>query len=484
MKTTSATAAFAAALALIAPDVFAQAPTSTVANPDTILTTITRGSITITTPNPLTIPHPILGNDTDTENDPLTILNVGTPLFGKTSKSGNTVIYTPNHKFKGTDSFTYEICDRANGLGNKSSSTVTIRNPFLLGRGTYASSLSGMGGSHDVSGYFNAKVSPSGEFTSFFRFAGKGYRLRGRFDLSGNYTGEIARGKLPPIQLSLLYAVSGNTRQISGTVTFAAETIQFVAPIVNWTRTTPAPAARKYTAVLPAPNTVSSTPQGHGFSAIAIGRTGTIAFYGRTGDNRGFSSSTFLGQNGTAIPVYGIINSVGSIYGTLNLAGIAPRAPITQITASGNLRWFSSKNVNRTHFPNGFDLTIPARASAYIEPLDGSAVLDIGTAIGHNSNFTASAGDLRTARAERSTIRKRPAAGAYEFTFDNARRLSAQLVVVSRTGGFSGSFYDTTSKRKRFFKGVFIQSENKAFGIWKSETKTGKIDLVPDSTGT
>ena len=122
-----------------------------VANDDTIVTNVTRGSIPITT---------LLNNDTETNGAPLFILNVGTPQFGTAvlSRDRNNVTfvsYTPNRSFAGIDSFTYRISDSQNGLGSSSTATITLLNPFLSGRGIYATSLSGAGGSHDVSGFFN-----------------------------------------------------------------------------------------------------------------------------------------------------------------------------------------------------------------------------------------------------------------------------------------------------------------------------------------
>ena len=101
-----------------------------VANDDTIVTNVTRGSIPITT---------LLNNDTEINGAPLFILNVGTPQFGTPvlSRDGNNVTfvsYTPNRSFAGIDSFTYRISDRQNGLGSSSTATITLLNPFLRKR--------------------------------------------------------------------------------------------------------------------------------------------------------------------------------------------------------------------------------------------------------------------------------------------------------------------------------------------------------------
>lgn len=52
-----------------------------------------------------------LDNDSDPQGDPLTLAGVGDPLHGTTAISGNTVVYTPELNFFGSDSFGYEISD-------------------------------------------------------------------------------------------------------------------------------------------------------------------------------------------------------------------------------------------------------------------------------------------------------------------------------------------------------------------------------------
>ena len=65
---------------------------------------------------------PVLTNDTDEENDTLSILSIGTPSHGTAVKLGNEIIYTPAANYNGNDTFSYTITD-----GNKSATgSVTI----------------------------------------------------------------------------------------------------------------------------------------------------------------------------------------------------------------------------------------------------------------------------------------------------------------------------------------------------------------------
>ncbi|WP_420464453.1 retention module-containing protein, partial [Panacagrimonas sp.] len=67
---------------------------------------------------------PVLGNDTDPENDPLTVTAVSQGSNGTVVLNPNgTVTYTPNPNFNGTDSFQYAISD---GNGGTDTATVTV----------------------------------------------------------------------------------------------------------------------------------------------------------------------------------------------------------------------------------------------------------------------------------------------------------------------------------------------------------------------
>lgn len=60
----------------------------------------------------------VLANDTDVENETLSIVNVTNPLNGEVIiNQDNTITYTPNNSYVGVDSFEYVITDGNNGFG-------------------------------------------------------------------------------------------------------------------------------------------------------------------------------------------------------------------------------------------------------------------------------------------------------------------------------------------------------------------------------
>jgi uncharacterized repeat protein (TIGR01451 family) len=79
---------------------------------------------TATTNEDAAITISVLSNDSDPENDALTITSVTQGANGAvTINAGATVRYTPNTNFNGSDSFTYTVND---GLGGTSTATVTV----------------------------------------------------------------------------------------------------------------------------------------------------------------------------------------------------------------------------------------------------------------------------------------------------------------------------------------------------------------------
>lgn len=72
---------------------------------------------------------PVLVNDSDVDNDNLTVTATSSPLNGVvTLNSDNTITYTPNNSFAGRDSFTYTISDGHGGT-NTATVNITVNNP-------------------------------------------------------------------------------------------------------------------------------------------------------------------------------------------------------------------------------------------------------------------------------------------------------------------------------------------------------------------
>jgi CshA-type fibril repeat protein len=76
------------------------------------------------TPPSTPVDIPVIANDSDPNDDPLTVTDITTPANGTVKDNGDgTVTYTPNPGFTGTDTFEYTITDPQ---GNTDTATVTV----------------------------------------------------------------------------------------------------------------------------------------------------------------------------------------------------------------------------------------------------------------------------------------------------------------------------------------------------------------------
>ena len=82
------------------------------------------GADSVTTLEDTAVSFDPRSNDTDVENDPLTIIAIPvSPSNGGVTFTGTSVTYTPNANFNGNDSFDYRIAD---GNGGEHEATVTV----------------------------------------------------------------------------------------------------------------------------------------------------------------------------------------------------------------------------------------------------------------------------------------------------------------------------------------------------------------------
>ncbi len=78
---------------------------------------------TVTAAEDTALSIPVLLNDTDVDDDGLTITSIGTPVHGSAVVDGAGITYTPAANFTGVDAFTYTIGD---GHGGSSMATVVV----------------------------------------------------------------------------------------------------------------------------------------------------------------------------------------------------------------------------------------------------------------------------------------------------------------------------------------------------------------------
>jgi hypothetical protein len=457
--------AFAAALALAAQAAQAAPPT---AAPDTvILRTQTRPAVLV--PNPL-------ANDSDPDGTPVEFVNIVTPpQHGVVTFKDGQFTYDPGRLFPGEDTFTYRITSG----GELATGEVTVRNPFLIGRGVYATGFPATNANNGNAGYAEFRLGYTGAFSARIAVAGQDFRFKGVFDDTGTFAGGIGGNTL-----TLTFPMDANpAKTINGT--FAPLESSFSAPPMPYGTDLPSPREGRFTFLLPAGGAPASAttsgdgvklPDGLGFATVRGVKNGRMSIIGRLGDGQRWSSSTYLAPPADgSLPVYAELLPFGSnIFGTITFG-----TQDSFTTLAGTLQWLRVADPRDDFFPKGFQIAVNVLGSSYQDPGPTAAVIAVANTA-PNALFTVSSGDLRSPKVENATLGRRPIAGPYDVDIANSTRIRATMRVEPRSGYFSGRFRKVIPNRYRRFAGVFVQSENIGGGVFDVKDKVGRVDFVPN----
>ena len=75
----------------------------------------------------------MLGNDSDPDGDPIGLIDFDDGEFGTVTRSGDSLVYTPDSGFIGPDAFTYTITD-GRGMVALGTVDVQVNKPFVAGQ--------------------------------------------------------------------------------------------------------------------------------------------------------------------------------------------------------------------------------------------------------------------------------------------------------------------------------------------------------------
>ena len=419
----------------------------------------------------------LLQNDVDPEGLPLTITAVQAGEGGNVSldeKNDNVVVFDPGWSFGGQGTFTYQVTDES---GDSSTGTVTVRNPFLLARGTYAGPLSGASSVPNSAGYMQLSLSSSGVVSGQLRFGRENLRFKGLFEMDGSFVGvlRLPNGDVRRIALNL--PVDGSDQPISGTLTGGNETVLINIPRLAFKTSNPPPFSGDFTVILPVDAPTSTTPQGMGYGVLKVSSGGNASFVGKLGDGDSFSSRVFVQPDGS-VPVFApLYKNTGSVSGVLNFSAADEPARV-----GGTLDWYKPRIRGDRSYPAGFRLTLKPDGRRYVAPNVGAMPLALSETVPGvpNASFLFSGSGFGAGLKALVNVPSRPSSGSYRIESTSLKRLQLQTKIDARTGVFVGTVLQRNRLARRKFSGVLLQGTNLGAGVINGAQRTGVVTLQPN----
>ena len=402
-------------------------------------------------------------NDTDPGGDILSVKSVGTPAHGTAIKAGTgSVVYTPDKTFTGTDTFTYTI---VNSLGQTSTATVHVSNPFFGLAGNFTGLVTNAPAAHATRGLLDLKVTREGDFTGALRLAGVRYVFSGEFAIDGSAVATIQRAQGP---ITLVLTLDFGTGVVTGAISDGRFQSTVAARRAAYPKGTVSPAAGYYTFGLahdPA-NTLDSVPHGEGFGAITVTANGSLHALVVLADGTRFTNGVTL-TNAGVWPLYALLyGGRGSLSGEVAFSA-QPQSDV----ASSAVAWIKPASPADPRYKAGFDTALALAGSRYVKP----------AATGPRVIFDAQGG-LSLAHFEGgglpagvdANLQLSPA-GKFNVDLPNTAALSIALNPAN--GFFTGSAKPPGTASAIVFGGAVVTKANQGFGYFLGATSAGRATL-------
>jgi hypothetical protein len=335
-----------------------------------------------------------------------------------------------------------------------------VENPFLEGCATYAGLSTTSAGSPAL---VSLRLSGSGQFSGKLKLTDFTIPLRGTFDPLGR--AQVATTiKGHTISLDLTYAVNNGIPAITGTISVEGWTMP--VDIAALGQPYDPSLSGRYTIVLRAdPDSQPTVPQGDGFAAAKVSRSGVTVFVGQLADGTSFSASGRLSRSGT-LPIFVLLYKKSGVFaGTLNFNGSSG--------IDGQFHWERPAMPESAAFPNGFTTANMAVGAHYAPPRPGEPVVRVAASINNarlelgDGGFSNPVGQPATLSPDNSLIVNAPALSGLS------------VVIKSSTGQFHGGFIHPETGSPTTFRGIVVQRENAGFGFFLANGSSGYATLEP-----
>ena len=311
---------------------------------------------------------------------------------------------------------------------------------------------------HATAGFFNIQVTPRHSFTAKFVLGGETFKVKGKFDADGKFTGTVTGQSGTSVTVNFVLSLVNDERAITGTITIGNQTIELAAEQTKPfnKKTNPAPQAGKYTMLLPFDPQDADAPKANGYGLATVAPTGAIRFAGALPDGTRLAQATVLSKSGEW-PFYLSLYQKGG-----SLAGLIQFQDLPGSDFDGQLHWTRPADADK-EIP-GFVTTLAAVGSTYLAPPTRPAVLDFPNPNG--ATFTLNDPNQTLLLTKNVTL-----APTARFTVTDPGPDALSLSVKTASGLLSGRLIHPSDDAKTKLQGVVFQKQN--FGTGFAPTSAG-----------
>ncbi len=416
----------------------------------------------------------IVGGGTVTRGfTPSSLREVGTVL-------SITATPTAGNVFSGWSGLVSSIARTISFTVPDADSTLTatfVQSPFV---GTVAGVYNGLAQESfllfQASGMIQVTLVPTGVFTGKLILGGITYPLRGEFNGSGDYFGQVKRKNDTTLDLSLHVALApGDARKITGTIESNTFTSIVSADRAAFDRTHPAPAdlVHSYTLFFPQPPAGAGRPLGYGWGTMKIDTLGVVRWSGQLPDGTRVTQTVPLAADGTWPLFLSLYVNKGVMLGTVTHVATAATATLPASDLSAKLDWFKPVVLTDKYFTLGFSIEdTDLLGSIYTPPPAGTRVLANFTNAVPNGDVKLEDGKLPFPILKDVTLATTNKVTVFA---PGADKLS--IAIAPTTGAFTGSFVHPISLRATPIAGIVYQKGGKAFGTFLGTSVPGDVQL-------
>lgn len=420
----------------------------------------------------------VLDNDTDLDDDPVTIQSFTQGAFGTVTQDGSTLKYTPTQAFfdnGSRDTFSYTIQDdQAPAL----TSTATVDVLFSEAvAGQYAGLLFDDPDASAIpreialipspdqiaAGFAQMALTSGRRFSARFQIGGRSFASKGtmeagrgtRFNSGRDFSGSL---RTTPAGLEARITFNGRTLILRAGQAFAAVP-GAERPASDFTM-------RFDPTQVSDPTNDDGLPAGSGFAVVRQGATARARIVGTLPEGTAFSASSIIDPDGK-LPFQSRLKKgkAGTFDAELILdTDNGTVEPVAGTTA----RWSKPSLATSKRFPGGFSTKMTPFGGKHTVPAKNTPPFDL---MGGQLAATFDRGGLLSPLESRFTF-----TGAKAVIVPGSDNALATAKFVGRTGFVSGTFKPFGKPVK--YRAILIQRDKSAFGFFLGTADAGSVQMM------